>query len=125
MNSSGDLDFFVAFCCFCWVISMADEIIEKYRGLAIGTIEFDNMVPCLVALDAAAKAADIQIEAVERNRLKAGVCVKMRGNLSDMRAAMVAGVEAGEKAGGKLYSQNLIPAPTGDTEKAVRDTMYT
>jgi ethanolamine utilization protein EutM len=108
-----------------WRMGMADKIIEKYRGLSIGMIEFDNMVPCLVAADAAAKTADIQIEAVERNRLKSGVCVKMRGNLSDMRAAMAAGIEAGERAGGKLYSQNLIPAPTQDAEKAVRDTMYT
>ena len=104
---------------------MADKIIEKYRGLAIGTFEFDNMVPCLVAMDAAAKAADIQVEAVERNRLKSGACVKLRGNLSDMRAAMAAAIEAGEKAGGKLLTQNIIAAPTRDAEKAVRDTMYT
>lgn len=99
---------------------MADE----YKGLAAGTIEFDLMVPCLVAIDAAAKAADIRIEAVERNRLKSGVCIKMRGPLSDMRAAMDAAIRAGEEAGGKLLTSNLIAAPTDDTDRAIRATMY-
>ncbi|MCC6093556.1 MAG: BMC domain-containing protein [Eubacterium sp.] len=100
-------------------------IVEKYSGLAVATIEFDLMVPSLAALDAAAKTADIQIEAVERNRLVAGVCVKMRGRLSELREALDAAEKAGEAAGGKLLTKNLIPAPTLDTERAVAETMYT
>lgn len=97
---------------------------NTYEGLAVATVEFDLMVPCLVAVDAATKTAKIQIEAVERNRLGSGVCVKMRGELSDLRFALEAAIEAGSAAGGKLVAKTLIPAPTKGTELAVRATMY-
>ena len=51
---------------------------EQYRGMAIGIFELDSECACFVALDAAAKAAAVQIQGVERNRLGAGACVKMR-----------------------------------------------
>ena len=52
---------------------------EQYHGMAIGIFELDSECACFVALDAAAKAAAVQIQGVERNRLGAGACVKMRG----------------------------------------------
>ena len=45
---------------------------EKYNGKAVGVFELDNLVACFVALDAASKAANVQIQGVERNRLKSG-----------------------------------------------------
>ena len=42
---------------------------EKYNGKAVGVFELDNLVACFVALDAASKAANVQIQGVERNRL--------------------------------------------------------
>ena len=95
----------------------------KYSGLAVATIEFDLMVPALMAMDAATKTADIKVETVERNRLKAGVCLKLRGNLSDLREALDAAVRAGEEYGGRLLAKNLIPAPTKGTDLAVRATI--
>ena len=53
---------------------------EQYHGMAIGIFELDSECACFVALDAAAKAAAVQIQGVERNRLGAGACVKMRGS---------------------------------------------
>lgn len=67
---------------------------EVYRGMAIGMFELDSECICFVALDAAAKAANVKIQAVERNRLSAGACVKMRGTVSDVKAAMEAALEA-------------------------------
>ena len=64
---------------------------EQYHGMAIGIFELDSECVCFVALDAAAKAAAVQIQGVERNRLGAGACVKMRGSISDVKAAMEAG----------------------------------
>ena len=52
---------------------------ENYNGMAVGVFELDNLVACFVALDAASKAANVKIQSVERNRLKSGACVKMRG----------------------------------------------
>ena len=44
--------------------------------MAIGVFELESECICFVALDAAAKAANVRIQAVERNRLKAGACVR-------------------------------------------------
>ena len=54
---------------------------ENYNGMAVGVFELDNLVACFVALDAASKAANVKIQSVERNRLKSGACVKMRGSI--------------------------------------------
>ena len=53
---------------------------EDYRNQAIGVFELESECICFVALDAAAKAAAVKIQGVERNRLAAGACVKMRGS---------------------------------------------
>ena len=95
---------------------------SSWMGKAIGIFEFDNMVACLVAMDAAAKAADIAIQGVERNRLKAGACVKIRGTVSDVRAAMEAALTAGSKYG-TLTGKHVIPAPSEDTETAMQATI--
>ena len=54
---------------------------NNYKGMAVGVFELDNLVACFVALDAASKAANVRIQSVERNRLKSGACVKMRGSV--------------------------------------------
>ncbi len=95
---------------------------EELRGKAFADFEFDNLVACLVAMDAAAKTADIQIQSVERNRLAAGACVKIRGGVSDVRAALEAALEAGAKYG-TCTGKNVIAAPTDDTEIAINATI--
>ncbi len=96
---------------------------EDYRGMALGIFEFDNLVACLVAMDQAAKTANIVIQGVERNRLKAGACVKIRGSISDVNAAVDAAVEAGSRYG-KLTGRHAIAAPSEDTEYAMAATIY-
>ena len=91
---------------------------EVYRGMAIGMFELDSECICFVALDAAAKAANVKIQAVERNRLSAGACVKMRGTVSDVKAAMEAALELA-----KIVSHNVIAAPSEDTETAMAMTI--
>lgn len=75
-----------------------------------------------MALDAAAKAADVRIQAVERNRLKSGACVKMRGSVSDVKAAMEAALKAAEGRS-KVVSHTVIAAPSEDTETAIAMTI--
>ena len=57
----------------------------KYDGQAIGMFELDSLGACYIALDAAAKTANISVQGVERNRLKSGACVKIRGGISDVK----------------------------------------
>lgn len=95
---------------------------ENYEGMAIGVFELDSECACFVALDAAAKAADVRIQSVERNRLGAGACVKMRGNVSNVKAAMEAALEAAAPMA-KIVSHTVIAAPSADTETAIQMTI--
>lgn len=95
---------------------------KNYNGMAVGVFELDNLVACFVALDAAAKAANVTIQSVERNRLKSGACVKMRGSVSDVNAAMEVALEAAEPLG-QVVSHTVIASPTADTETALAMTV--
>ena len=95
---------------------------EVYTGMAIGICELESECICFVALDAAAKAANVRIQAVERNRLKSGACVKMRGSVSDVKAAMEAALDAA-KGRSKVVSHTVIAAPSEDTETAIAMTI--
>ena len=79
----------------------------QYEGMAIGVFELDSECACFVALDAAAKAADVKIQAVERNRLGAGACVALR---------------AAEPIS-KIVSHTIIAAPLAETEPAITMTI--
>ena len=96
---------------------------SEYNGAAVGAFEADSYLVCCVAIDAAVKAADVKVEGIERNRLKSGACVKMRGSISDVNAAMEAAVAAGEQHG-TVTSHHVIAAPADDTEIAMSMTIY-
>ena len=70
---------------------------QDYTGMAIGIFELESECICFVALDAAAKAADVKIQGVERPS-ESGACVKMRGRVSDVKAAMEAALDAARDA---------------------------
>lgn len=95
---------------------------ENYNGMAIGVFELDNLVACFVALDAAAKAANVKIQSVERNRLKSGACVKIRGSIGDVNAAMEVALETA-KAYGEVVAHTIIASPSIDAEVAIKMTI--
>lgn len=95
---------------------------ENYKGMAVGVFELDNLVACFVALDAASKAANVKIQGVERNRLKSGACVKMRGSVSDVNAAMEVAL-AVAKPLANIAHHTVIASPTEDTETALAMTI--
>lgn len=96
---------------------------DQYEGMAIGIFELDSECACFVALDAAAKAANVKIQAVERNRLKAGACVKMRGSISDINAAMEAALDAARPIS-QITAHTVIASPDEGTEKAMKATIH-
>lgn len=83
---------------------------------ALGLLEVDGVCAAFAAVDAAAKAGNIRIESMERTRQGCNVCIKMRGDVSSVQAAMEAAIEvAGQVA--SVGKHSVIPAPTSDTEK--------
>ena len=95
------------------------DMAEDYRNQAIGVFELESECICL---DAAAKAAAVKIQGVERNRLAAGACVKMRGSVSDVKAAMEAALDVARPLT-KIVSHTVIASPSEDTEKAIAMTI--
>lgn len=94
----------------------------KYDGQAIGMFELDSLGACYVALDAAAKTANISVQGVERNRLKSGACVKMRGDISSVNAAMDVAVATASRLG-KVTAKTIIASPSEGTEIAAEMTI--
>lgn len=94
---------------------------EDYRNQAIGVFELESECICFVALESA-KAAAVKIQGVERNRLAAGACVKMRGSVSDVKAAMEAALDVARPLT-KIVSHTVIASPSEDTEKAIAMTI--
>ena len=72
----------------------------------------------LTVLLPASKAANIRIQNIERNRLGAGACVKMRGSVSDVNAAMDVALRTAEPIA-KVVSHTVIASPAHDTEPAM------
>ena len=95
---------------------------SEYNGMALGVFELDSECACFVALDAAAKAANIKIQSVERNRLAAGACVKMRGTVSDVKSAMEVALKTAEPIA-KIVSHTVIASPSTETETAIKMTI--
>ena len=86
-----------------------------YHKMALGLLEVDGVCAAFAAIDAAEKAADISIEAIERTRGGCNVCIKMRGDLPSIQAAMDSAITAAEQVS-SAGVHTIIPAPADDTE---------
>lgn len=80
--------------------------------MALGMIETWGLSALIAAADAAAKAADVKIEAYQR--VDAGiVTVCIRGEVSAVKAAVQAGEEAARTVG-PLLATHVIPRPDNE-----------
>ena len=94
---------------------------------AVGLLEVYGCVAAFVAADAACKAGNVRIEAIDKNKpanaeklpVPLITCVKMRGSVSDVYAAMDAAEIAAKSVSG-VITKYVIPNPTEDTEKLLR-----
>ena len=96
---------------------------SKFDRQAVGVFELDTLCACFIALDAASKAADVQIQGVERKRLKAGACVSMRGSVSSVEAAMEAALKAAEPIA-KIVSHTIIASPIPEAEDTIHSVLF-
>ncbi|NMB44617.1 MAG: BMC domain-containing protein [Clostridiales bacterium] len=93
---------------------------------AVGMIEVYGLVAALIAGDAGCKAANVVIEALDRNRPSKAdipvplvIMVKFRGNVEDVKAAIEAAEVAANKVTG-VVSKYIIANPSEDTEKLLK-----
>lgn len=78
---------------------------------AVGSLETRGFPPVLAAADAMVKAGRVTLIGYIRAG-SARFCINIRGDVSEVKAAMAAGVEAAEKTpGGILETWVIIPRP--------------
>lgn len=91
---------------------------------AVGIIEMFGFVCAIKAADAAAKAADVKVIAIDSNKpanaetveVPLIMCVKVQGSVSAVEAAVEAAAKAAEACTG-LIQKHIIARPTEDAQK--------
>ena len=94
---------------------------------AVGILEVFGLVAAFAAGDAGCKAANVRLETFDKNKpgnadalpVPLIVSVKYRGSVSDVKAAVEAGMAAAEKISG-VVSHHVIASPEADTEKLLK-----
>ncbi len=94
---------------------------------AVGLLEVYGLAAAFAAGDAACKAANVTIEAFDRNKpanaetlaVPLLIMVKLRGSVSDIRAAVEAGAAAANAVSG-VVATHIIANPECDTEKMLK-----
>ncbi|NLM13369.1 MAG: BMC domain-containing protein [Epulopiscium sp.] len=96
-------------------------------GKSVGLLEVYGLAAAFVAADAACKAANVVIEAFDRNKpfnadkleVPLIIVVKLRGSLSDVREAVEAGKRAAEQVSGVVLT-HIIPSPEEGTDEFLK-----
>lgn len=91
---------------------------------AIGIVEMFGFVTAIAAADAAAKAADVKIIAVDTNKpanaetveVPLITAIKIQGDVSAVKAAVDAATETANAISGVICS-HVISGPTDDAQK--------
>ncbi len=95
---------------------------------AIGIVEMFGFVTAITAADAAAKAADVKIIAIDSNKpadptveVPVIMAIKVEGEVSAVKAAVDAAVMAAESVSGVICS-HVLTGPTDDAVKMAQRT---
>lgn len=83
---------------------------------AVALLEVDGVCAAFAAVDAASKAGNITVESIERTRQGCNVCIKVKGDVSSVKASMEAAAKVAKEVS-NLAKYTVIPAPTDDIEK--------
>ncbi len=95
---------------------------------AIGIVEMFGFVTAITAADAAAKAADVKVIAIDSNKpadptvdVPVIMAIKVEGEVSAVKAAVDAAVNAAESVSGVICS-HVLTGPTDDAVKMAKRT---
>ncbi len=96
-------------------------------GEAVGILEVYGLTCAFLAADAGCKAANVKLENLDKNKpgnadelaVPLLVCIKFRGSVTDVEAAMEAGIAKANQLDGIVQS-HIIARPTEDTEKMLK-----
>ena len=94
---------------------------------AVGLLEVYGLTCAFIAADAGCKAADVRLETFDKNKpanadalpVPLQVCVKFRGDIAAVEAAIEAAAAVAESLTG-VVQKHVIARPTGCTEKMLK-----
>ena len=94
---------------------------------AVGILEVYGLATAFVAADAGCKAANVRLEVFDKNKpanadklpVPLLVCIKFRGSVSDVTAAVDAGIEVAEAMTG-VVQHHVIASPEEGTRKMLK-----
>jgi microcompartment protein CcmL/EutN len=98
---------------------------------AVGILEVFGLATAFMAADAGCKAGNVWLEKFDKNKPKNPdslpvpllVTIKFRGTVSDVEAAMAAGMATAKEYAG-FVQHYIIPHPTDDTEKMLKISAF-
>lgn len=96
-------------------------------GEAVGILEVFGLTTAFMAADAGCKAANVRLENFDKNKpgnadalpVPLLVTIKFRGSVTDVEAAIEAGIAKAESLTG-VVQHYVIAHPTEDTEKMLK-----
>ena len=96
-------------------------------GKATGFIEVFGLAAAFVAVDAGCKAANVTVETLDKNKpgnadalpVPLIICIKFRGSVEDVKAAIEAAEEAAKRVSG-VVSKHIIANTEPSTEKMLK-----
>ena len=94
---------------------------------AVGILEVFGLATAFVAGDAGCKVANVRLEVFDKNKpanadslpVPLLVCIKYRGSVADVTAAVEAGMEVANRMTG-VVQHYVIPNPDEGTEKMLK-----
>ena len=90
---------------------------------AVGILEVFGLATAFVAADAGCKAANVRLEGFDKNAdslpVPLLVCIKFRGSVTDVTAAVETGMEVANRMTG-VVQHYIIPNPEEGTEKMLK-----
>ena len=96
-------------------------------AMATGIIEVFGLAAAMVAVDAGCKAANVTVETLDKNKpgnadalpVPLIVCIKFRGSVADVRAAVDAAEDAAKGVSG-VICKHIIANTEASTEKMLK-----
>jgi microcompartment protein CcmL/EutN len=100
---------------------------NSQENLTVGMLEVYGLATAFAAADAGCKAADVTIEAFDKNKpgnaeelpVPLIIAIKFRGSVSSVQAALAAAHERAEELAGTLAT-HAIARPEGGTGRMLR-----
>ena len=98
---------------------------------AVGILEVYGLVTAFCSADAGCKAANVHLEVFDKNKpanadalpVPLLVCIKYRGSVADVEAAMEAGMQKAAAMTG-IVQHYIIPNPEEGTEKMLKISAF-